>query len=114
MNPLTRTARCCTLFHAVLFIFCLSLASIDRANAQLIYADSFNYPDGQIETSPGSPWVCNYFPTNQISVVSGRLFLTQSNQESIRYDFPQPFSAGALYARLVVNVSRLQARERNL
>ena len=42
-----------------------------------------------------------------MSVVSGRVFLSATNQESVRYDFTNLYSGGALYARMVVNVSTL-------
>lgn len=76
-------------------------------NAQLIYADSFSYPDGQIDNAAGSPWVVNYAVSNQMLVASGRLFLTDTNQESIRYDFPASYTTGNLFARMIVNVSQL-------
>jgi hypothetical protein len=73
------------------------IVSIGSANAQLIYADSFSYPDGLVVGAPGSPWVNNYKPTNEASVLSGRLVLTQSKQESILVDFPT-VSSGRLYS----------------
>lgn len=113
MDPLTANRARYPAFRAFCLICGLLLIFALPATAQLIYADSFSYPDGPIETAPGSPWVWNYFPTNQISVVSGRLLLTETNQPSVRYDFPQAFSAGALYARMVVNVSRLPSGNGN-
>ena len=92
-------------------ILCLlvscGLGLIGSANAQLIYADSFDYPDGKIVGAVGSPWVNNYTPTNEASVISGKLFLTETNQESIRYDFPSSYSSGQLFARMTVNFSAL-------
>jgi hypothetical protein len=83
------------------------------ASAQLIYADSFNYPDGKIVGAPGSAWVNNYEPTNEASVVSGKLFLTQSLQESIRVDFSTNYTSGQLYSRMTVNFSALPAGQGN-
>lgn len=80
--------------------------STGSTRAQLIYADSFSYSDGLIVGAPGSPWITNYEPTNEASVVSGRLVLTQSKQESIRVNFPS-VSTGRLYSRMVVNFSAL-------
>jgi hypothetical protein len=92
------------------FVCCLVgaclLVSAASASAQLIYADSFSYPDGLIVGATGSPWVNNYEPTNEASVLSGRLVLTQAKQESIRVDFPSS-SSGTLYSRMVVNFSAL-------
>ncbi len=79
----------------------------DSTNAQLIYADSFDYPDGEIVGAPGSPWVVNYPPTNSTSVIAGRLFLAETNQESVRFDFPSAYSSGVLYSRMMVNFSKL-------
>ena len=87
-------------------VICL-FGSLGCANAQLIFADSFDYPDGEIVGAPGSPWVNNYLPTNQAFVVSNRLYLTQTNQESVRVDFPTSYNSGLLYSRMTVNFSKL-------
>jgi hypothetical protein len=113
MNPLTRRSARYLLIHASWFICGLLLVSPGTTKAQLIYADSFNYPDGQLVGAGGSPWIANYTPTNQTFVMSGTLFLTQTNQESVRFDFPTSFTTGALYARMVANVSQLPAGEGN-
>jgi len=98
-------------YRIIVRTFCLFFGCvfgpIGSANAQLIYADSFSYPDGLIVGAAGSSWVNNYQPTNEASVVSGRLVLTQSRQESIRVDFPVAFSSGQLYSRMRVNFSEL-------
>jgi hypothetical protein len=107
MHPLTRASRCRNIIPTMWFVCGLLLVSSIRMNAQLIYADSFNYPDGQIDNAPGSPWVVNYAVSNQMVVASGRLFLTDTNQESIRYDFPASYTTGNLFARMIVNVSQL-------
>jgi len=88
------------------------IVSIGAANAQLIYADSFSYPDGLIVEAPGSPWVNNYNPTNEASVLSGQLVLTQAKQESVRLDFPT-VNSGQLYSRMVVNFSALPQGDGN-
>lgn len=76
-------------------------------HGQLILQDSFSYPDGPIVGAPASPWVINYLPTNQANVISGKLFLTQSEDESVRINFPSSISAGFVYSRLNVNFSSL-------
>ena len=105
MNAL-RFAACRTSLCILRLIAICWLASIVTVNAQLIYADSFDYPDGPIVGAPGSPWVNNYQPTNEASVVSRQLFLTGAEQESIRVNFPTA-SSGALYSRMTVNFSSL-------
>jgi hypothetical protein len=55
----------------------------------------------------GTNWLANYPPTNQCLVESGRLFLTATNGESIRHDFPNAYFNGSLYSRMVVNFSQL-------
>jgi hypothetical protein len=85
-------------------MFC-TFRNHDRGGS--IFQESFNYPDGLIVGAPGSPWVNNYLPTNQANVVSGKLFLTQTEDESIRVDFPSAVSSGALYARFTVTFATL-------
>ncbi len=82
------------------------LVGLPVVQAQLIYADSFNYPDGPLVGALGSPWVNNYPPTNETSVASERLLLTQARQESVRVDFPS-VGSGLLFARMAVNFSAL-------
>src|SRR5688572_31885035 len=84
MNPLARFAAGRVSLQVLCVVAHCLLASMKPATAQLIYADAFNYPDGPIVGAPGSPWVNNYQPTNEASVVSGRLLLTAAKQESIR------------------------------
>jgi len=90
-----------------LCLICGWLLFSATARAQLIYADSFDYPDGEIVGAPGSPWVTNYPPSDGLSVTGGRLFLTGSNVESIRFDFPTSYGSGLLYARMAVNFSKV-------
>jgi hypothetical protein len=87
----------------------LCLAGVPGAHtfAQLIYEDHFNYPDGPVLTAPGSPWVNNYIPTNEVQVVARKLFLTQLKQESVRVNFPSGYSTGSLYAGFTANFSAL-------
>jgi hypothetical protein len=113
VNPSTRAARSRALVQLLSLVCGLLMVSTGRLAAQLIYADSFSYPDGQIDNAPGSPWALNYLPTNQMFVTSGRLFLTRTNQESIRYDFPDNYVTGSLYARMVVNVSQFPSGDGN-
>lgn len=95
-------------------VFCFTLfALLASANAQLIYADSFDYPDGEITEAPGSPWTTNYPPADGVSLISGRLFLTASNQESIRMNFPTSFNNGFIYSRMIVNFSVLPTNAGN-
>jgi hypothetical protein len=55
----------------------------------------------------------NYPPTNEVSVAAGKLFLTETEQESIRVDFPTAFSSGQLFSRMTVNFSTLPSGEGN-
>ncbi len=101
------------LFQARWFIRTLSLVvgfvlgTAAPARAQLLFEDTFTYPDGKIVGAPGSPWVNNYAPANEASVVSRALYLTHTNQESIRCDFPAASNTGFLYVRMTVNFSEL-------
>jgi len=106
-----------TKFDGILYpVLCITwlLGVIGNVNAQLIRADFFNYPDGQIVGAPGSLWVNNYEPSNQTAVVNGRLYLDQTNQESVRIEFPSQFNSGMVYARMTVNFSKLPEGNGNL
>ena len=82
--------------------------------AQLVVADSFEYPDGPIETVSGSVWVTNYQPSNTVDVVSRRLFLTQSETGSVRVNFAAPIATGKLYARFRVTFTELPSPSGNI
>lgn len=86
---------------------CLAALTISTASAQLLYQDSFNYPDGPLLTAPGSPWVNNYPPANEINVAGGQLWLTQTEQESVRFNFPVGYGSTNLFASFKVNFSAL-------
>lgn len=113
MNPFRRDAIRYSFLHVICIVCSLLLVPPGAAKAQLIYADSFSYPDGQLVGALNSPWVNNYPPTNQTTVASGRLFLTKSNSESVRVNFSTVFLPSVLYARMVVNVSQLPAGNGN-
>lgn len=113
MNPLTASHARRTFVRALCFVCGWLLVSGSTAKAQLIYSDSFAYQEGEIVGAPGSPWVVNYPPADGAIVTSGRLFLTDANQESVRYDFPTSYSSGILYARMTVNFFRLPAGDGN-
>jgi hypothetical protein len=82
--------------------------------AQLLVADSFDYPDGPIETASGSVWVTNYQPSNTIDVVTRRMFLTQSETGSVRVNFAAPISTGRLYAKFRVTFTELPSPTGNI
>ena len=88
-------------------LFGLFIAS--TASAQLLFQDSFSYPNGPLLTAPGSTWVNNYAPSNQINVVNGELFLNQTNHESVRVDFPtaKGYSETNMYASFTVRFTAL-------
>ena len=85
----------------------LFLATAATVPAQLVVADSFEYPDGDIETVSGSVWATNYEPGNTIDVVGRRMFLTQSETGSVRINLAAPISSGNLYARFRVTFTEL-------
>ena len=93
-------------------LFLLVLLACRPSHAQLLYADSFQYPDGPIIGAPGSPWINNYPPANQANVIAGQLFLTQTEDESVRVDFPY-VNSGQLYARFRVTFTTLPTGEGN-
>ncbi len=67
--------------------------------AQLIYSDSFDYPNGLLVGATGSPWVQNYSSPAQATVTNGRLFLSQNLDECVRVDFPANYETGDIYVR---------------
>jgi hypothetical protein len=92
----------------------LFLAAAAQLPAQLVVADSFEYPDGPIEAVSGSAWVTNYQPSNTVDVVSRRMFLTQSETGSVRVNFSAPISTGMLYARFRVTFTELPSPSGNV
>jgi hypothetical protein len=111
MNPLSVTHR--RLFFALCFVGGFLFVFATTAKAQLIYADSFSYQEGDIVAAPDSPWVLNYPQSDGAIVTGGRLFLTDVNQESIRRDFATSYSSGVLYARMTINYFRLPSGNGN-
>ena len=108
-NSLVRWAVLRTLRPAASFrLLCFALLFIlgGNAQAQILFADSFNYPDGPIVGAAGSPWVNNYLPTNQANIVAGKLFLTQTEDEAVRVNFTHT-TTGSLYARFRVTFTEL-------
>jgi hypothetical protein len=92
----------------------LFLAAAATVQAQLVVADSFEYPDGAIETVSGSAWVTNYQPSNTVDVVSRQLFLTQSETGAVRVNFPAQIATGRLYAKFRVTFTELPSPSGNL
>ncbi|HOB33093.1 MAG TPA: hypothetical protein PKH32_09465 [Verrucomicrobiota bacterium] len=78
-----------------------------NGSAQLIFQEDFNYPDGPLLTAPNSPWESDRTPSNQVDVVSGELFLTQTEQESVRYELPATFAEGSRTASFNLRVTAL-------
>ena len=105
-----------SLLHRTLPRLCvgLFLASTASLRAQLVVADSFDYPDGPIEMVSGSVWETNYQPSNTVDVIGRRLFLTQSETGSVRITFPAQISTGRLYARFRVTFTELPSASGNL
>jgi hypothetical protein len=108
-----RFPSCRAVVHSLCLVVGCLFALLGSARAQLIFADSFNYPDGLIVGAPGSPWTNNYPPTNEASVAAGKLVLTETEQESIRVDFPTAFRSGQLFSRMTVNFSTLPSGDGN-
>jgi hypothetical protein len=88
-------------------LFVVGLWLCTNASAHLIFQDRFNYSDGPLLTAQGSPWVNDITPSNQINVVSGELFLTQTEQESVRYTLPSSFTQGSLAMSFKLRVTAL-------
>ncbi|KAB2674466.1 MAG: hypothetical protein DVB31_01945 [Verrucomicrobia bacterium] len=89
------------------------LLAAGSARAQLVYADNFDYPDGELVGAANSPWEVNYPPADGARVASRRLLLTDARQESVRVNFASSYSSGFLYARLTVNFSALPSGDGN-
>ncbi|MFO1459173.1 MAG: hypothetical protein U1G08_07155 [Verrucomicrobiota bacterium] len=87
--------------------------AFNTAQAQLIYSDAFDYPDGDLVGAASSPWVVNYLPADGVLVSGGRLVLTDARQESVRVAFPSAYNSGNLYARMTVNFSALPSGDGN-
>jgi hypothetical protein len=96
--------------------FCagLCIAAATTMQAQLIVADSFDYPDGPIEIVSGSVWVTNYQPSNTVDVASRQLFLRQSETGAVRVNFAAPIATGRLYAKFRVTFAELPSPSGNL
>ncbi len=99
--------------HAPVLLLWLVNAVIP-ASAQLFFQEPFSYPDGLIVGASGSPWVNNYQPAGQAAVVGGRLVLTDTRQESIRYNFTNSVNTGKVFASFTVNFSALPSGDGNI
>ena len=89
-----------------LLLFAILFIGLDLP-AHLIYQDDFAYPDGPLLSASGSPWLSHLTPSNEINVVSGQLFLTQTEQESVRYTFSNTYTQGSLSASFQIRVTTL-------
>ncbi|MDQ6630836.1 MAG: immunoglobulin domain-containing protein, partial [Verrucomicrobiota bacterium] len=61
----------------------LTLTASISLQAQIIFSDSFNYPDGSIITNSGGVWSNHSGTIGQTLVSGGKLLLTQSATEDI-------------------------------
>lgn len=104
------------LLRRPLTTFCAALFFVltGGAQAQLVVADSFDHPDGSVESVSGGTWVTNYQPSNTVDVVGRQLFLTQSETGSVRVDFPAPIATGTLYAKFRVTFTELPSPSGNM
>ena len=87
--------------------------ALSAVQAQVIYSDHFDYPDGELVGAANSPWEINYLPADGASVSAGRLVLTDARQESVRVSFSSAYSSGSLYTRMTVNFSALPSGDGN-
>ena len=92
-------------FRALLICWLVSLTA--QTNAQLLLTESFNYPNGPVVGAAGSPWVVNYPGTNFTEVAAGRLFLTQSEDESVRFNLPTNVTTGVIFVAMQVEFTEL-------
>ncbi len=110
-NPLVRHAvlhflRMAASRTRVFTVLTLVAASFNL-KAQLIYSDSFDYPNGLLVGATGSPWLQNYASPAQATVSNGRLFLSQNLDECVRVDFPTNYTTGCIYVRFGAAFTRL-------
>jgi len=78
----------------------------------VIFSDSFNYVDGPLVSVSGGTWVHHSgTTTGEVKVVSGRVFLTQTNGEDVSAQLQgQPYPPTTnilLYASFIVNFRSL-------
>lgn len=92
-------------FRALLVCWLISFTA--QTNAQLLLTESFNYPNGPLVGAVGSPWVVNYPGTNSTAVAAGRLFLTQSEDESVRFNLPTNVTTGTMFVAMRVEFTEL-------
>jgi len=92
----------------------VSLWAASLTRADVIFSDSFNYPDGALVNGSAGTWV-HHNPsgsaTGEVQVVSGRVFLSQTNSEDVNAQLAgQPYFATnstVLYASFTVNFRSL-------
>ena len=89
----------------VLFVLSL-LVSGSSVFAIPLLTESFSYGDGSLVTVSGGKWVTHSGTTGQVDVVSGRVFLTQSESEDVS-SLLETNSASTLYVGLKLNVTNL-------
>src|SRR5258708_7729918 len=66
----------------VVVLFCTVLGLMFTARANIVLSDSFTYPDGDITTAPGSPWVVHSGST-AASVAVGQLRIASGNSADV-------------------------------
>src|SRR5437588_5790419 len=87
-----------------------SLCSVPMTRAVVLLSDSFDYSNGALVTVSGGAWV-HHSPsgssTGEVKVVSGRVLLSQTNNEDVSSSLSgQPYPATTnvlLYAGFTIN-----------
>jgi hypothetical protein len=89
-------------------ILCSFLAVIS-SRAQVLFQDSFNYPDGPIEGEGGWFVYETYSSTtnNDAFVTNDLLILNQTNNDSVANNFTNTAAPSLVYASFTINVSSL-------
>jgi endonuclease/exonuclease/phosphatase family metal-dependent hydrolase len=87
------------------------LVSASSAGAALLLNDGFNYSDGPLVTAANSPWTTYSGSSGQVSVISGRVFLSKANTEDVQAALAgQPYapaSGAVLYVSFKINYTSL-------
>jgi endonuclease/exonuclease/phosphatase family metal-dependent hydrolase len=94
------------------FVVCALFGAATLSPAGLILTDSFDYANGPLVTASNSPWLHDSgATTGEVSVVSGRVFLSETNTEDVHAPLSgAPYTAiggTTLYVSFTLNVTSL-------
>jgi len=95
-------------------VFCIAafLLSATLSGAALLLNEPFTYSDGPLVTVSGGLWVHHSGSANEVTVTSGRVYLSDANTEDVNRPLPgQPYAASGatnvFYASFTVRFTSL-------